>query len=409
MGLRLYVIGGCVGIACIWGFAQPGRARNDFLSIQAPCRPSLRATPRLLGPGLRLLRTSRAIGTCPRGVHPSARGVGGTLWATDSVNGLWKSLDDGRSWKLTYTAAAYANVERVLQLRSGHLLIVVADAKGRRHILRSTNSSGTRFGRPVLNFPFNPVTDDPQTAPRLLGSQSWTQSGDSTVYIGEYGFSLRLVHLWKSANDGKSFKVAATFSDIRHIHSVYSDPYSRRKLWVAIGDTGPQPRIGYSIDGGTTFTYVSRGSYPESRAVGLLFTQDAVLWATDSPEVPASLFRWDRASGRVTKVLTGLNGPFYYTAQFHNSYAQFSHVSTKSNDGYIGDEYVHVVTSKNGRNWSSSRTSWRRTSAKPPQKAEIRGITRPDSRGRFWVSFDGLAGRRGERADAVVELQLVSR
>jgi hypothetical protein len=286
---------------------------------------------------------------------------------------------------------------------------VVADNKGRRHVLRSSDSSGTKFGKPVMNFPFDPAVDVLETAPRLLGSQSWTQLPNGAIYVGEYGFvTSGQINLWRSTNDGKSFRVAAMWSDVRHIHSVYADPYSRNKLWVAIGDTGTQPRIGYSTDGGATFAYVSRGVYPESRAVGLLFTRDAVMWATDSPEVPAGFFRWDRATGQVSRVLTGLNGPFYYTAQFRNAYVQFSTISLLSNDGYVGDEYVHVVSSNNGSSWSTTKTSWMRAQGQPLDKATILGITRPDSHGRFWVSFYDLAGASAASGrTTAVELQLV--
>jgi hypothetical protein len=407
MRLRFSVAGACLALACICGFGQSVNASDRLSSDQTVCRPRMVATPKLLSAGVRVLRTTRGLGTCPRGIRPTATGRRGTLWATDTFNGLWKSSDDGKTWHLAYTATAYHNVERVLQLRSGRILIVVADNKGRRHILRSSDSSGTKFGRPVMNFPFDPTVDNQETAPRLLGSQSWTQAPDGAIYVGEYGFAvLNGIKLWKSTNDGKSFRVAATWSDVKHIHSVYADPYSRNKLWVAIGDTGRQPRIGYSTDGGANFTYVSRGLYPQSRAVGLLFTRNAVLWATDSPEVPAGFFRWDRASGQVSRLLAGLNGPFYYTAQFRNAYVQFSTVSLKSNDGYIGDEYIHVVSSKNGSSWSSTKTPWMRA-RQPLDKATILGITRPDSHGRFWVSFYDLAGATtASGRTTAVELQL---
>lgn len=408
MRLRLCLTGVCLGVACIYGFGQPVQASDGVLSGQTVCRPHMAATPKRLSPGVRILRTTRGLGTCPRGIRPTANGIRGSLWATDTFNGLWKSSDDGKSWRLTYTATAYHNIERVLQLRSGRILIVVADYKGRRHILRSSDSSGTKFGKPVMNFPFDTKVDSQETAPRLLGSQSWVQAPNGTVYAGEYGFAvLNGIKLWKSTNDGKSFRVAATWSDIKHIHSVYADPYARNKIWVAIGDTGRQPRIGYSTDGGATFTYVSRAVYPESRAVGLFFTRNAVLWATDSPEVPAGFFRWNRASGQVTRVLSGLNGPFYYTAQFRSAYAQFSTVSLRSNDGYIGDEYIHVVSSRNGSTWSSTRTPWMRA-RQSADKATILGITRPDSHGRFWVSFYDLAGATTSSGlTTAVELQLV--
>ena len=45
------------------------------------------------------------------------------------------------------------------------------------------------------------------------------------------------------------------------------------------------------------------GSYPESRVVDLMFDSNAVYWGTDSPDVPAGLFRYDRSTGQVTQVM----------------------------------------------------------------------------------------------------------
>jgi hypothetical protein len=313
------------------------------------------------------------------------------------------------TWRLTFDVRGYHTIERVLQLRSGRLLIVVDDSSGRRHILRSADASGTRFSAPVMNLPFVPGLDTPATAPRLLGSESWVQAPDGTIYIGEYVNDPHLIHLWRSGDDGKSFQVATTFQDVRHIHSLFIDPYAPDRVWVVIGDTREQSRIGYSDDKAETFTWISKDRYPESRAVGLMFTKQAVLWATDVPEVRSSLFRWDRTSGRVTSVLEGLNGPFYYTAQFGNAYAQFSAAFPKGQDGYLGDPYIHVISSSDGRTWSSTRTPWR-IAESPPLKGLIYGITGPDNRGRFWVNFYGLAGASSKSGrTASFELQLVPR
>jgi hypothetical protein len=257
-----------------------------------------------------------------------------------------------------------------------------------------------------MHFPFTVGTDTFEEAPRLLGSQSWAQAADGSIYVGEYGRP-RVVHLWRSTDDGRSFKVATTFPDVKHIHGVYVDPYAPNRVWVAIGDQGPQPRVGYSADRGQTFQFVSRANYPESRVVGLMFSKQAVFWATDTPDVPSVLYRWDRTSGIVTQLLGGLNGPFYYTAQFRGAYAQFSAVSTKDNDGYIGDEYVHVVASPDGVRWASASTPWKRAQDRPLRKAVILGITSPDNRGRFWVSFYALAGASAPSGRTTIfELQL---
>jgi hypothetical protein len=146
--------------------------------------------------------------------------------------------------------------------------------------------------------------------------------------------------------------------------------------------------------------------------VGLFFTRKAVYWATDTPDVPAGFFRWDRATGVVTRVLGGLNGPFYFTFQHRNSFVTFSHVSTKASDNYIGDQRIHAVTSQNGSTWRSTVTPWRHNQSADSvnRKASITSFTKPDQYGRFWVFFYDLAGAP-RRLDYVnnFELQFVPR
>jgi hypothetical protein len=277
--------------------------------------------------------------------------------------------------------------------------MIVYDKRGRRYIVRSTDRTGRHFGRkPEFAFPFNPSIDPPlaiATGSRILSPQSVAESGKA-IYVGEYGSAPNPVHLWKSVNGGASFQTVTTFTGVRHIHSVFADPYRPNTIWVTIGDTGTQPRVGYSTDGGSTFTFVSRAKYPESRVVGLFFTSDAVYWGTDTPDVPAGFFRWDRQTQRVSQILEDLNGPFYFTFQYKKAFVTFSHVGTLASDHYIGDQWIHAITSTNGATWRSSRTPWKRDQSPDSigkgRKAAIVSFTKPDKRGRFWVYFYDLTG-----------------
>ena len=344
-------------------------------------------------------------------IHVATRGPAGVLWGLDTSSGLWRSTNDMRTWTSAWKPRGYRAVEHVLQLRSGRVLLIVYKNSGQRFILRSTDSSGTRFAsKPVFAFPFDASVDPvlaSATAPRILSPDSWVEAG-KTIYVGEYGSAPNPVYLWKSINGARSFRVAATFTGVRHIHSVFRDPYGRHAIWVAIGDNGPQPRVGYSTDGGKTFTFVSRGKYPESRAVGLFFTPQAVYWGTDTPDVPAGLFRWDRQTQIVSQVLAGLNGPFYYAFQYKNAYVTFSHVGTKASDAYIGDQLIHAIASTNGSTWRSATTRWKRDqspdSVQRGRKAAIVSFSKPDRHGRFWVYFYDLVGATNHVSN--FELQL---
>jgi hypothetical protein len=145
-----------------------------------------------------------------------------------------------------------------------------------------------------------------------------TRDGAGTIYYGEYPTGVPnpedTVCIWRSEDAGRSWKVAHEFSAgaVRHVHAVQWDAIGGA-LWVATGDRDAHSRIGYSRDGGTTFTWVGSGSQT-FRAVSFLFTPSAVLWAMDAPPVEKHVVRWDRASGAITRSTVVLPDPGYYAA-----------------------------------------------------------------------------------------------
>jgi len=371
--------------------ASASAATTCTASVNAPLGP-LPGT--VVAPNLRVV-SSFGFGPSNCGaLRIAARSDGGTLWAWDNGNGLWSS-DDGTTWTLAHTATAYRQIHNVLVLASGHVLILVRDADGLYHVLRSTDPTGTEFAAaPAIDMP---------AGSRLLASQSWLEL-DGAVYVGEYGDPAAPVKLWKSTDDGRTFTVAHEFFGVRHIHSLHADPYAAGRLWVTIGDNGTAPRVGYSDDGGASFTYITQGKYPESRVVSLMFTEDAVYWGTDVPELPCVLYRWDRQSGQITQVLTNVNGPFYFTFQHEGLFAQFSGVAT-SGEGYVGDEFFHVLTSNGGSGWSATRTPFmREPSGGTTSNSVILGSTMPDAQGRFWVNFWNVAGTQSRTGNVQFQL-----
>lgn len=144
-----------------------------------------------------------------------------------------------------------------------------------------------------------------------------TEDDRGNLYYGEYptglGGAVENVRIYRSRDGGSTWQVAYEFppGTIRHIHAVEWDPYGRA-LWVATGDSNSQSRIGYSTDGGTTFTWIGSGSQ-EYRAVSLLFGPKEVSWVMDSPSVPAHLVRWIRSSRRTEESPKVLPSPGYYS------------------------------------------------------------------------------------------------
>jgi hypothetical protein len=393
-----------LSLAAVVSLAVMGSSESSRAASVSECSPGLTAlsAPQQIAPHLQLLQTSESLGSCPTPIRVVASSNDGEIYGVDDDGNLWRSSDNLASWHLVYKLpSGWDGIGQVLQLRSGYFLITALGPDLNWHVLRSTDTDASAFdvSQPSLTLP---------AGSRIRGTQSWTQLPDGSIVVGEYGNDPSPDHLWRSTDDGQSFTPVfslpgqtlptATCTCVRHVHSVLSDPFDPGRLWVTWGDTGNEPRIGYSDDAGAHFTFITQGGYykggsPRSRAVALDFAPDAVYWATDSPEMPAALYRWDRATGAITQVLSGLNGPFYDSVAWHGYLAQFSEVSTKSSDGYIGDEYIHAVTAQDyGSDWSTSKLPFMRDPAHTSVKAYIYGESAPDDTGTFWISFSNLNG-----------------
>ncbi len=86
--------------------------------------------------------------------------------------------------------------------------------------------------------------------------------------------------------------------------------------------------------------------------------------------------------------MTNLNGPLEDAVSYNGQFAQFSSVEPRN---YIGDQYLHVVTNGGG-SWSMTRLPFSRDQGNLAKFANPEGNTRPDSQGRFWMSYYDLAG-----------------
>jgi|GEM_PF-2805023 len=339
--------------------------------------------------GLRVIALELGSSDCSTPVI-SARSADGTLWVRNFDNLLWKSTDGLRTLQPVYRASGYSETDNVIPLASGTILLVVQDSGGQEHILRSTDSSGTAFSStPVLNLP---------PGSSLHDSESWAQIGNE-IFIGQYGAGPP-VDLWRSTDDGRSFQVVWQGTDVGEIHAVMADPYVPGRLWITldgdeVGNVGAS-RVGYSDDGGSTFTWIPRGHYPQNRVLTLMFDSDAVYFGCDCPDRPGALYRYDRRSGRVTTLMSNLNGPFYDSVGFNGQLAQFSAVEPK---GYVGDQYIHILTNGDGTSWSLTRTPWIRDGSRPASYAMPLGSTFPDRHGRFWMSYYDLSNSDGGVSD----------
>jgi hypothetical protein len=247
---------------------------------------------------------------------------GGELWATRGY-GIYRSTNGGAFERVTTLAPrlgpAWAGFSRTFRdaLRYQELVelmalddtTLLAFAGGDAYRVDLASGAAERVHR--LRY-FGPGRG------RGLMPHGMTRDARGAIYYGEYPTGAlaprETVRIWRSRDAGRTWEVAHEFAPgaVRHVHALQWDPVGDA-LWVATGDRDAECHIGYSRDGGATFTWIGAGSQT-FRAVSFLFTPEAVSWAMDSPPVAKHLVRWDRASGAVSASRSELPHPGYYAA-----------------------------------------------------------------------------------------------
>lgn len=163
-----------------------------------------------------------------------------------------------------------------------------------------------------------PITDETMlaTAGRLLfvssdGGTSWqtsrrlpSSSGlvgvlptgvcvhNGDIYLGEYPLDNDVTpRVLRSTDAGRTWTTALELADVRHVHSVQTDPYTD-DLWITTGDTDLECRIGRFREG--RFEIVGSGDQ-RWRAVELVFTPSSIIWGMDCVYADRNhVFRLDR-------------------------------------------------------------------------------------------------------------------
>ena len=163
------------------------------------------------------------------------------------------------------------------------------------------------------------------------GHQGACVTPDGTVFFAEYLLNPKRDHairLWRSTDDGMSWHVVKEFApgEIRHLHFVKWDRYESC-LWLGTGDYGEggcENRLYRSSDNGESWTLVGQGSQ-DWRAIGVCFTEDALLWGTDAGSCPDTVHfvRMDRKTMQL-EILDDFEGPCHGCASYKDGRAFFS-------------------------------------------------------------------------------------
>ena len=145
------------------------------------------------------------------------------------------------------------------------------------------------------------------------------RANDSTLFFGEYfGNPQRTeVRIFESTDNGLSWQIAYTFKpgEVRHIHALQKDPYTG-KLWVCVGDTDQEAMVAWSEDNFRTLVPIGSGS-GIWRVCQLVFTEEAVLWGTDTGQEIRGIYRWDKKSRELAK-LNAVDGAVFYGTRLAN-------------------------------------------------------------------------------------------
>ncbi len=183
------------------------------------------------------------------------------------------------------------------------------------------------------------------------------------IYYGEYALNpgrTLPIGLYRSDDGGETYHRIHEFSagKVRHIHYIQWDPYAQC-LWMGTGDRDSECALFRSFDGGVRWETVGSGNQLW-RAVGVVFTADALFWGTDAGSDTGDhqnfIVRWDRKTNRLDRVLE-LQGPCHGATCLGDGMLL---VATGVEGGINEkDDHAHLWASSDGRHWEEIAT-WRK-------------------------------------------------
>lgn len=137
---------------------------------------------------------------------------------------------------------------------------------------------------------------------------------DGSVYWGEYisNENRGSITIYRYRPGTERAEVVHAFEpgEVRHVHGIYTDPYTNA-LWCVVGDRPHECRILRTHDGFKTLETIGQGD-ETWRTVSLLFTRDAVYYASDAEFRANQIYRLDRRTGK-RETLGEVDGPVFYS------------------------------------------------------------------------------------------------
>jgi hypothetical protein len=227
--------------------------------------------------------------------------------------------------------------------------------------------------------------------------RSSAEGPSGALYFGEYFMnpSRGAVRIHRIRSNALATEVAYEFpaGQIRHIHGVHRDPFHEKRLWVTVGDEDGECYLYWSDDEFETLSRIGDGSQMW-RAVGLMFSSEAVLWGTDSPHRTNHFVAMNRMTGKL-KVGQEVDGTIWYAGQTSDG-LYFAGSSVEKGPGVSTDK-ASVYVSKDGVFWERKAAFVKDRLPMPQFKwGTISFPSGSFSSNQIWISGEALTGLDGE-------------
>jgi len=175
-------------------------------------------------------------------------------------------------------------------------------------------------------------------------------SKSGALYFGEYFMNpdRRAVRIIRIPAGGKELAIAYQFPPglIRHVHGVHRDRFQPERIWVSVGDRNGECYLYWTDDEFCNLSQVGDGSQVW-RAVGLMFTQDKLVWGTDSPHQQNHFVSLDRHSGKL-EIGQAVRGTVWYSGVTSDG-VYFAGTSVEKGPGVTTNQACVLISSDASR------------------------------------------------------------
>ena len=222
---------------------------------------------------------------------------------------LYRSVDKGSTWKFVFQFDVSWWCLWIVRIPLVRRFL----RKGVYKLLQQPNGGYAVFVDKFI-YGLNAQFDKSTVLGRIKGSRPlYPCIHENQLYYGEYGRNSerKPVSIHRCHLDTGVWSKAHEFHDIRHIHGIFSDPYTGR-LWITTGDLDNECRIMYSEDdlGSCKVCFAGAQKY---RTIYLHFTEHSIIFGTDAPDEKNHAYEYSRDPIQVVGK-TPVGGPVFYGA-----------------------------------------------------------------------------------------------